>query len=224
MATGKALGVQSLGRAVIGAVLLAAVSPKAEAATNITETVDLAGQRVVFNEQLTGDGAFVNSSEDQATLVINVTTSEGRSNFSGTISGNIRVELSGSGCFQAFTSPGNSYTGGTRIEQGYLYVATCDDIGTGPLELTRNGRLVMTGTRNAGDYSGTVNRVLTNRVVLVYNANGQLTVNKPGVVDVLVVGGGGCGGKDGRQGSGYFRGLGSGAFFIEPRLCQRDFA
>ena len=39
-------------------------------------------------------------------------------------------------------------------------------------------------------------------------------------IDVLIL----CGGKDGRQGSGYFRGLGSGAFFIEPRLCQRDFA
>ena len=170
MATGKARvtrrGRKAVGIAVMGAALLAAVSPKVEAATNITETIDLAGQRVVFNEQLVGDGAIVNSSEDMATLVINVPTSEGRSNFSGTISGNIRVEIFGSGCFQAFTSPGNSYTGGTYIEQGYLYVATCDDIGTGPLELTKNGRLVMTGTRNAGDYSGTVNRVLTNRVVV----------------------------------------------------------
>ena len=128
----------------MGLALLAVVSPKVEATTNITETIDLAGQRVVFNEQLVGDGAIVNSSEDMATLVINVPTSEGRSNFSGTISGNIRVELFGSGCFQAFTSLGNTYTGGTRIEQGYLYVATCDDIGTGPLELTKNGRLVMT--------------------------------------------------------------------------------
>ena len=134
------------------------------AATNITETIDLAGQRVVFDEQLTGDGAFINSSEDQATLVINVTTQEGRCNFAGTISGNIRVEVYGSKCFQAFTSPGNSYTGGTYIEQGYLYIATYDDIGTGPLELTRNGRLVMTGTTNAGSFSGTVNRILTNRV------------------------------------------------------------
>ena len=158
-------GRNALEIAVMGTVLLAAVLPKAEAATNITETVDLAGQRVVFNEQLTGDGAFVNSSEDQATLVINVGASEPRANFGGTISGNIRVEVLGPSS-QAFTSPGNTYTGGTYIERGYLYVATCDDIGTGPLELTRNGRLVLSGTRNAGDYSGTVNRVLTNRVVV----------------------------------------------------------
>ena len=136
----------------------------ARAATNITETIDLAGQRVVFDEQLTGDGAFINSSEDQATLVINVTTQEGRSNFAGTISGNIRVEVYGGNCFQAFTSPGNSYTGGTHIEQGYLYVATYDDIGTGPLELTRNGRLVLSGKTNAANFSGTVNNILTNRV------------------------------------------------------------
>ncbi len=144
--------------------LFAVVSLTAGAATNITETVDLAGQRVVFNEQLAGDGAFVNSAEEMATLVINIGTQEGRSNFAGTISGNIRVEIYGSSCFQAFTSPGNTYTGGTHIEQGYLYVATYDDIGTGTLELTRNGRLVMTGTSNAGEFAGTVNRVLTNRV------------------------------------------------------------
>ena len=120
-----------------------------DAAVDISGTVDLKGQRVVYNEQLKGNGSFINSSEEQATLVINVGSKEGRSNFSGTISGNIRVEVLGSNALQGFTSPGNRYTGGTYIEKGYLYIATADNIGTGPLELTQNGRLVKTGKEGA---------------------------------------------------------------------------
>lgn len=156
-----------IGQSAVGvALMVACFALTARATTNITGTVDLAGETVTFYEPISGDGTFVNSSDRMASLVINITNSWGRVNFSGTISGNIKVIVQGWNSFQAFTSPCNTYTGGTEIKNGYLYVCTYDAIGTGPLYLSDSGRLVMSARNNAPDFTGTVNSVLTNTVVV----------------------------------------------------------
>lgn len=152
-------------------------------AVEITDTVDLAaedlsatglarvhddrlGEDVVLCDGcLSGSGTIMNSGEETVTLLVKE-SGDVRCNFSGRITGNVRVVLRNA-LWQAFVSDCSDYTGGTWLDGGWLYVSSYDALGTGDVTLSGGARLTYTGSTGVDEgYSGTYNATFTNRVVV----------------------------------------------------------
>ncbi len=114
---------------------------------------------------LSGSGTILNSGDETVTLLIKESGSA-RCNFSGRITGSVRVVLRNP-LWQAFVSDYSDYTGGTWLDGGWLYVSSYDALGTGDVTLSGNARLTYTGSTGVDEgYSGAYNAMFTNRVVV----------------------------------------------------------
>lgn len=101
-------------------------------------TIDLGGVDRVIAGGLAGTGKITNSSATPATLTIG---GEGDASFEGTVSGNILLVKTGSGAQSLLGA--NAHTGGTRVEGGFLAVASSAALGAdgAPLALCGGGLL-----------------------------------------------------------------------------------
>lgn len=152
-------------------------------AVEIADTVDLAAEDlsstglvrvhddkldedvVLCDGYLSGSGTIMNSGEETVTLLIKE-SGPARCNFSGRITGNVRVVLRNA-LWQAFVSDCSDYTGGTWLDGGWLYVSSYDALGTGDVTLSGGARLTYTGSTGVdAGYSGTYNTTFTNRIVV----------------------------------------------------------
>lgn len=116
---------------------------------------DLNGHRQQV-ASLTGNGSVVNSGANTATLVIS--PASGNVEFSGSINGNVRVEVVGTKAAPSFSAPrqqllgASSYTGGTRVSGATLMVNGDNRLGALPaapdaanILLENNGTLFNNG-------------------------------------------------------------------------------
>ena len=103
-------------------------------ATEVSEDITLTEDTTYSG--LTGTGTITGAAGD-VPIILTIATDEDCT-FDGSLAGNLKVVKTGSG-LQTFTKA-NSFTGGLRIEGGYVSVSAANQLGSGGLFLAGGGQ------------------------------------------------------------------------------------